>query len=258
VGKPTQAQKDAAERSQDKAQTGAELSGAASFGVAFIPGPGPFIGGGILIFGLVLGRRARKQAKIVKDPPRDDYDQTTVLRPLVFSPRALGDSTVEEVAVRAAGIQDRLAQIIDAMVIAIERASGAELAGKFAMAEARTAEALHFAEMLSSRLLASSEAIGELHNALAEYSGPVKVPGSMRLSRALGDDVTAQLEAMGVSSDDLAMSIETLPDDPVGDFGSAIAETAEADYAFATVIQRALSDGTLLEPEAGTGTSTAS
>lgn len=245
--------KDKAARSESKATNVAIASGPAGALGSLIPGAAPFVLVGAALIGAAAALRAKKQHQLVIDPPRDDFDQETTIGPPTLSPHVLEDTAVEHAAVDFARTQEEMARIIEAMVTAIERASGAELANDAAMLEARTNEVADFAGLLSNLLDASSSVTGSLREALDPYSGPARINEipPTNLAVALGDDLVAQLESMGIPRDDLTAPIEEVPEDPVGSLSVALGEAAEADYEFSVGLRHALEEGTLLEPEAG-------
>jgi len=252
VARPAKGQKEAAARTEDKVDAAAKASIPASACATLIPGAGLFVAAGIALVGGGLSFWARKLHKLGVDPPRDDFDQETIIGPPVLRPRVLGGTSVEEAAVEFVRTEDELARILEAMITAIERASGAELENRTAMAEARTAEVLTFADMLSSRLVESGGATDALRQALQEYAGPIEFPDSPgQLNLFLGEDITAQLEEMGVDRQDLVAMIKIIPDDPIGYLDTTLADASEADREFGLGLKAALLEETLLEPEAG-------
>jgi hypothetical protein len=237
----------------DIVSLGAIATQPAAYIAVLIPGAGVFVAGGLVLVGAVLGVRAVQQNRLARDPPRDDFDQATTLGPPSFSPKVIGGTPFEEVAIEFVRVQDELAQLLAAAVTALERASGAELADNQVLLAARTAEALHFAEALSSQLEASSPTTDDLRAglraALSEHPEPNEIPDFPRnLSTSLGEDLATQLRAMGVPGRDLAGLAGPVADDPIGYLDDALGQLGAADYELGRCLEKSLRQGTLLAP----------
>ncbi len=243
-------QKATASENQDRANYAALAAAPAAAGALFIPIAGPFVALGIVTIGSAIGAVGVHQGKLARDPPRDDFDIETTLGPHLFDPTLLGTSRFEVNAAEFVRIEDQIARLSDAFVRALERASGAELAGDRVMFEQREAEALRFAERLGSQLEVSAEKTGLVRADLARFSGVPFTPPPLptTLAGVLEDELVNRLEQSGVPHGYLATEIESMPDDPVGQFADALAAMAEANYASALGIRDALRDGTLIEP----------
>jgi hypothetical protein len=246
--RPSQDAKDAAYRSQNKAAAVAATAGGAAGGAALIPIVGPFIAAGIGAVGAAFGFRAIVQGKVVHDPPRADYFVPTALDPPVFGPGILGDSPVERIGAELVAVNDEAARALAAMVIAVERASGADLAGD-TVAAARVNEAFEFAQIASRGLVTSSELSGPFVRALAEIPGEVASPQPRRsLASQLPQSTLTALRATGVSDKYLRGPVRVYKRDPISALTDALNQSAEIDYEFGQYVERAVSDKTLLEP----------
>lgn len=187
--RPTKRQKDAAFNQQQATSAVAIGAGTAAVGLAFIPVAGLFVAAGAVVVGGALSLRALHLGRIAHDPPRDDYGLRTTVEPALLDTAGLGESDAERAAAEFAGVVEEEARILDALVVARERASGAELANDAAMVEARTAEVLDFANQASERFVTSSELADRLSEALNQFSEapgpPLDLPTT--LERALPD-----------------------------------------------------------------------
>jgi len=252
VPRPSQHAKDAAYRSQNKAAAVAAAAGGAAGGAALIPIVGPFVAAGIGAVGAVFGFRAIIQGKVVHDPPRGDYFVPTALEPPVFGPGVLGDSPVERTGAELVAVNDEAARALAAMVIAVERASGAELAGDTTAATTRVNEAFEFAQIASRGLVTSSELNYPFMQALAEIPGEVASPQPHRsLASQLPQPTLTKLRAAGVPDRYLQANVRASKRDPITALTDALSQSAEADYEFGQYVERAVNDNTLLE--SGTG-----
>ena len=254
----TEAKKNAISKSADKVTLAGIAAQPAAYFAVLIPGAGPFVAGGLVLAGAALGIRALWQNKLARDPPRDDFDQETTLGPSTLSPRVIGDTDFERAAVDFVRIEDEIARIIEAMVTALERASGAELAGQSAMAEAREAEVLQFGEMLASRLAASGDVTADVRGSLKQTINEHPSPRELEdfpptLATSLGEELASQLESMGISGRDLQGLTGPVAQDPIEYLDEALAELAEGDQELRLNLRAWLLDGTLLE-QGETGT----
>jgi hypothetical protein len=248
----TKAKKNAISKSADKVTLAGIATQPAAYFAVLIPGAGPFVAGGLVLAGTALGIRALWQSKLARDPPRDDFDQETTLGPPTLAPRVIGGTDFERVAVEFAYIEDEIARIIEAMVTALERASGAEGAGKSAMAEARSAEVLQFGEMLTSRLVASGKVTADLRASLKQTINEHPFPNELEdfpptLATSLGEDLAAQLKSMGIPGSSLQGLTGPVAEDPIEYLDEVLGELAEGDQEFCLSLQESLLDGTLLE-----------
>jgi hypothetical protein len=247
--RPSQDAKDAAFRSKNKAAAVAATAGGAAGGAALIPIVGPFIAAGIGAVGAAFGFRAIVQGKVVHDPPRADYFVLTALDPPVFGPGILGDSPVERIGAELVAVNDEAARALAAMVIAVERASGADLAGDTVAASARVNEAFEFAQIASRGLVTSSELSGPFVRALSEIPGEVTSPQPRRsLASQLPQSTLTTLRAAGVPDKYLRGPVRVYKRDPISALTDALNQSAEIDYGFGQYVERAVSDKTLLEP----------
>jgi hypothetical protein len=252
VARLTTAKKNAISKSADKVTLAGIATQPAAYFAVLIPGAGPFVAGGLVLAGAALGIRALWQHKLARDPPRDDFDQETTLVPSTLSPKVIGDTDFERVAVEFARIEDEIARIIEAMVTALERASGAELAGESAMAEARAAEVLQFGEMLTSRLAASGDVTADLKANLKQTINEHPSPKELEdfpptLATSLGEDLASQLESMGIPGRNLQGLTGPVAENPIEYLDEALGELAGGDQEFRLNLLEWLFDGTLLE-----------
>ena len=193
---------------------------------------GPFIAAGIAAVGAAFGFRAIKLGKVVRDPPRDDYSTPTPLSDPPIDMTTVGDSPVESAAAALVESVDTCNRALEAMMLALERASGAELAGDAEMLEARVAEVFEFARLTKDSLWASSELAGPFRTALDE----------------LRVDILAPLDEAGVPRGYLRPTGESISDDPVADLDMAMGLMAESDYEFAQFLEDAVADQSLIRP----------
>jgi hypothetical protein len=248
--RPTKRQKDAAFNQQQATSAAAIAAGTAAVGVAFIPLAGPFVAAGAALVGGALSLRALHLGRLAHDPPRDDYRLPTAVSSSALDTAGLGESDVERAEAEFANVVDEEARIVDALVVALERAWGAELANDATMVEARTAEALDFANQASERFVTSSELAHRLSEALNQFSEspapPLDLPTS--LERALPDEVVTQVESRGIPFDYINTLIEVIPERPVAELIRRLETLAEADLDYARFLRTSLSEGAFLEP----------
>jgi hypothetical protein len=231
MSRPSQATKDAAFENQNQASVVAIATAPAAGLVALIPVAGPFVVVGILAVGAGYGLRALRQGRIVHDPPRHDFSVPTTLPPPMVAMKVFSDTALDAPASGLVRATDETARAFEAMVLALERASGAEIAGDGAMEEARLGEAFEFAQLASDGLLASSEFAGPFRDALEEFRDPA----------------FAVLEALGLPRDHLRTIVEVASDDPVTDLSLAVGRAAESDYGLAEYLRGAIADRSLIQ-----------
>jgi hypothetical protein len=248
--RPTKRQKDAAFNQQQATSAAAIGAGTAAVGLAFIPVAGPFVAAGAVVVGGALSLRALHLGRLAHDPPRDDYRLPTTVSSSALDTAGLGESDVERAEAEFANVVDEEARIVDALVVALERASGAELANDATMVEARTAEALDFAHQASERFMTSSELAHHLSEALNQFSEspapPLDLPTT--LERALPDEVATQVESRGIPFDYMNTLIEVIPERPVAELIHELETLAEADLDYARFLSASLSEEAFLEP----------
>jgi hypothetical protein len=248
--RPTKRQKDAAFNQQQTTQAAAIGATTAAVGLAFIPVAGVFVAAGVAIVGGALSLRALHLGRLAHDPPRDDYRLPTTVASGALDTAGLGESDVERAAAEFASSVDEEAQIVDALVVALERASGAELANDATMVVARTEEALDFANQASERFVTSSQLAHRFSEALNQFSEspapPLDLPTT--LERALPDEVVTQVESRGVPFDYMKTLIEVIPERPVAELIRELETLAEADLDYARFLSASLSEGAFLEP----------
>ena len=87
----------------------------------------------------------------------------------------LGPTRVEAAAAELMRVIDETTRAFDAMILALERASGAERASESALAEARSTEAFDFAQQASNGLAASSELVSPLRTLSRGITAPSRV-----------------------------------------------------------------------------------
>jgi hypothetical protein len=120
----SQPTKDGAFENQNQA-TAVTIAATAAAGLtALIPVAGPFVAAAIGLVGAGFGWRALKQGKMVHDPPRDDYQIPTTLSPPLIEAGDPGDTALDTSAAELARATDRAMRALDAMMLALERASG--------------------------------------------------------------------------------------------------------------------------------------
>lgn len=228
----SEAAKDAAFNNQNRASAVVIAAGPAGAAAALIPVAGPFVAAGIGLVAAGFGWRALGQGKIVRDPPRDDYDVLTSLPPPVIDTTVRGDTALELAAADLARATDETMRAFEAMTVALERASGAELAGDSDMEAHRTQEVFKFAQLASGGLMASSELVGPFR-------------GALEGSHA---DILGALEAAGLPRDHFRFSETLMSDDPVDELSSRLGQAAESDYEFSQFLRSAVAERSLLQP----------
>ena len=124
-----------------------------------------------------LSIRGTLLGKVVRDPPRDDFRQQTEPAESRLDLDPLRESPFGEPAIGLIAAVDETNRLLDAMVTALERASGAELANDLDAAEARLGEAYRFAESASVGFRNSSAGGG------SAQGGIETVPGSTASQR---------------------------------------------------------------------------
>lgn len=230
--RPSQAAKDAAFRNQNRASGVAVAAGPAVGAAALIPGAGPFVALGIAAVGAAFGIRAIIQGRIVHDPPRDDYTVATTMPPPRFDTSVLGQSDLERSAAELIRVNDETTRAFEAMIVALERASGAELANDAAMTDARVAEAVDFALRASEGLQQSSERTGPFRSALDE----------------IRPDALTALDEVGIPREYLPRAEPQPSADPIADLSDSLGQSAESDYEFARELDVLARDVTLVQP----------
>lgn len=212
---------------------------------------------GTAAVGALSGILANRLQRFADDPPRDDYFDETKVEASTLNTSRPGDSPV---AVATSGLlvaTDRTVRDFDALILALERASGAEENGSIAMEQARVAEVLEFATDAGQSLVESGTLTARYRDALGEYRGR-----SYEVEPV--DDLPTVIDAvrtMGIPLEpgDLAAVGAAATDDPLGPLIDVLAEAAESDYEFGSYLTTAASNGTLIEqhfePEASTQTS---
>lgn len=221
----TQEQKDAAFRNQERALNVVGAAGIAAAAAPLIPVAGIFVAIGVATVGAAIAWRGSRQGRIVRDPERDDFHIETTLEPARFNIDGFGGSGVEVAAADFVRVSDELARLFEAIVVAVERAAGAEQAAEPGFVQARAAEALAFAERASGQLYSSSDHARALAETLQEYAD-VDFPPSAPPSPG---------------------------DKPVQQLIDALVELGEADAEYAGAIQEALRAGSFLEGLEGMG-----
>ena len=246
-------QKNAAAANHDAAQRIAIVSGFATAAVAAIPGAGPFLALAPAALGAAYGNRAIAQGRIVRDPPRPDYQVPVVVAPVHLNVSFLGDSTFESSLGALALINERAAATARAVVRATERAMGAEQAGEAIHVRERLSEAEAFAQQLTAETHDASELALAARDAVAELPplGPAIRGERVVLENVLPDETLAGLYRMGVPR---GYVTTPLPRDPElehtlqGDLRDAWLETfseaAQADRSYAVDLREQLDTGT--------------
>jgi hypothetical protein len=185
---------------------------------------------------------------LADDPPRDDYERTTVPRPAAIDLSVLGTSEVEVEFRRFAEPMILATAEISALVRATERAMGADLAGEPVWAEARRTEADLFRSWASEHLRSQAEATPRFAAAL---SIDLWVPsrrrpsGSVFLEEELSAESVSSLYRMGIP----LSVIRTEVPDPMGkernrpeDFGWTLMEASDADLRVAQILDDGLAN----------------
>lgn len=208
---------------------------------------------GIGVVALVGDMKEEAAGRKAQDPPRDDYwAETTVEVPELAAlfdgnhPFELAVSYLLQIASEATAYER-------AMVIADERAEGAQDAGDDAAAKARLREAMDFGQKaaeLDGLLRRHADRLAEIleeQEALREQAavrGPDRTAGGA-LASALPNEAIARLAATGLdprrldiaSESPAAIEDETgLPvtSDPIGALASALREAGQASQDYAT------------------------
>lgn len=231
----------------------------------FIPVAGPFAAAGFGAVGAVLSIRGIRLGKVVRDPPRDDFRHETepVVSRLDLDP--LRESPLGEPVIVLVAAVDETNRLLDAMVTAVERASGAEIAGDREAAEARLSEAYRFAEALSVGFRTSSAGAGQLAEAMMPYQD-VRVPNDTPLRRMvrqvrrqlsrstlaseLPSDILQALEQMGFTRDELQIPLHVAEDAfPIRRLVSDLEDLAEVDSLYGRYLADAASAAQAFEQE---------
>ena len=245
-------QKKAASKNKLRIERLAAATVPAAGAAVLIPGFGPLVSVGVGVIGFAIFWRAGRQERIIIDPARDDFSLPTEPEPPRFDTAVFGDSRLAGAVADFVRVTDELAALFEAVVVAVERASGAEQAGDHSMMEARTVEALTFAEQASAQLFWSSDyarAIAEALSDFAEFQLPT-LPADLPvpLGQVLSEEIVEQAERIGVPRDFLySAEIKTLPDAPIRDLIEVLGDTAEADAEYAGTIRDAISAETFIE-----------
>jgi hypothetical protein len=164
----SQDQKDAARRNETWATNTGHAALALAAVTQVVPVAGIPAGPLLALVGAVALWRAKSQDRIAADPPRDDYYAETTLEPAWMSTEHFGDSEIQAAGAAFARVTDDLARLFEAVVVAVERAEGAERAGDFASMQVRTAEALAFAKSAADQLRWSSRYAAALAQAVRD------------------------------------------------------------------------------------------
>jgi hypothetical protein len=191
-------QKAAAERNQDRVNTLAIAAGFAGSTLALVPVAGPFIGAGCGVLAGALGLRGIQQGRIVRDPPREDFDVATRLGPPRFNVSELASSPVEVSIVDLVSTTDKLTRLVEANVVAVERAEGAQASGARTATRHRVREALRFAEEMSQELFRSSNLAEGMSRSMRNVFGAE--------SREV-TELTAALESLATADEEWAAEI---------------------------------------------------
>lgn len=229
---PSQAAKDAAFRNQNQALGVATASAPTIAFSALIPVAGPFIAAGVAAVGAAFGFRAIKLGKVVRDPPREDYSTPTTIAESTIDAAIVGGTPLEYAAADLIDAVDRSGRAFDAMMLALERSSGAELAGDAEVRKARIAEVYEFAQLASESLSVSADLAGPFRGAVDQ----------------LHVEILDRLDESGVPRRYLEPTDVAIADDPIAGFDLAIGSVAEGDYEFARYLNTAIADGSLIEP----------
>jgi hypothetical protein len=155
------------------------------------------------------------------DPPRDDYRSETVVEEPSLNLEAFGGTRLEQAAAEFLRTAERAVAYERAMVIADERAAGAELAGDESAVVDRRQEAENFGRAAADYNLglqprAEELAIGleeqsELQGALAaELASPDKLQGTLR--QALPEEALTYLRNVVLELSRLEIDLEAVRD----------------------------------------------
>jgi hypothetical protein len=250
VPRPSQEAKDAAQRRKKVADKVSDTAVVASV-VGLVPIAGHIVGIGATATGGLSWLCSKLLERIIKDPPRDDYFETTKLPPSRLNLAVLGNFPAEAATAALLAAMDHTNRAFEAMIVALERAGGAGENENEAMARERTEEVLAFALEASESMLASSELIGPFREVLREFEewepGPAYEPGTT-LKSQLPRETVEMLDALGVPRAYLQTPLEPVQlDRPAKTFSDALAEAAQADYEFAMYLRTAVAEGTFLE-----------
>jgi hypothetical protein len=251
--KPTKAQKDRARRSARRAKKVRKYALLASPAIGLIPPhvPGLFAPAAV---SFVFDSRVESCEALADDPPKADYQEPSQVREPTLQLSALSDP-LGEAAIPLISAVDASARLIEAMVVAIERAQGAELANDWSAAALRANEAYSWAAQASAQFIASSEATPAFTDALNEYR-PATNEHPFRL-RALAAARPARLlpisdlEVMGFQR---TLSPALLPlnvnaAQPVPDLITALLDSAANDRDYGQFLQGSVEQRLLLEGE---------
>jgi hypothetical protein len=245
----TKDQKDRAFGHQDVAGYAAQAATVAAAGSLFIPLAGPFVSLGMIAISASLGAVSIRMGKLGRDPARDDFAEETILGPPLFDFNVLAAEGVDETLLTFARNEAEVARLADALIVAIERSSGAEHASDDEAQVRRATEALDFAGQLGIQLIQSSELTSSVRSAFLRYSEPpVNPPAAPVKPDDLLGNWLGQLEQAGIPSDLLATEVEVTRDDPFGSFSDSLGSVAESSYGFGLAIREAAQAGQLLQP----------
>lgn len=169
----------------------------------------------------------------------------------MFGSSALGDSPIERAAAALIDASDETTRALAAMIVAIERASGAEIASNDEALAARLGETREFAQLASRGLMATSDLSQRFAAALDDIPDVAPTPSGSTLAIGLPESTLAILRAAGVTDEYLETPLEASGFDSVRELASALDQASESDYEFSRYLDRAVADDTLLEPGFG-------
>lgn len=186
-------------------------------------------------------RKAKSAHRKREDPPRDDYTVTTTVEYQEIS-LVNGDHPFELALDDMVGRGLQAVALEDAMVLADERAQGAQLAGIEWAAAARRSESQDFGRQGAFANIELSEATARLAGILetTEIKGDVSAMPIGPLRSRLPDHVVAELEAAGFDLGPLEMDVErarsataALGDDPIQALAATIRAAGQATREYA-------------------------
>jgi hypothetical protein len=235
-------------------------------GSLFIPGAGLFIAAAAGVAGAGLAALATKQNQVAHDPPRDDFFTSTEVAPSTLNLEALGGSPIREPAIALARSADEAARLLDAMITAVERASGAEIAGDANAYGAQLAQAYGFLEHAGDSHAEGALEARRLAGELAPFEGLERTGrtplwhlvrrrlGLSTLANELPQTIVEELQRMGFSERDLHTRFRMTSEQyPVRALVRDLYALAEANDAYAEYARRSVPERNAFEADAQLG-----
>lgn len=236
-----------------------------TFGGVVFPPFAPFVFPlGICVVALVGDMKEESAGRKANDPLRDDYWAETTVEVPELGPLFDGDTPFELAVSDLLLVASEATAYEQAMVIADERAQGAQDAGDDAAATARLAEAMDFgrrAAELDALLQQGADRLAEILEEQDALRQQVAIPRPERSSRGtlagtLSGEVLGRVEAAGLDRRRLDMEIELpasiendtglpIASDPIGSLAAALREAGQASQEYAAQYLEDLEHGPL-------------